>query len=68
MADHAYTIPDGLYTLLGCEGNFSGSDLWVVGQLRDDGKFAKLSVLRSADDERVRLREIGLEEVKTFLC
>ncbi|KAK0447551.1 hypothetical protein EV421DRAFT_147790 [Armillaria borealis] len=68
VADHAYLIPDGLYTLIGCIGRFSRSDLWVVGQLREDGKFKKLSVFHSVDDEQVKLMELALERVKIFLC
>ncbi|KAK0466471.1 hypothetical protein IW261DRAFT_1521966 [Armillaria novae-zelandiae] len=68
VADHPFSIPDGLYTLLSCHYWFSGSHLWVIGKLRDDGKFEKLSVLRSADDEQERLLDMGLEEIDTFLC
>ncbi|PBK59036.1 hypothetical protein ARMSODRAFT_1090999 [Armillaria solidipes] len=69
VADHTYPIPDGLYTLIGCIGRSSRSDLWVVGQLREDGKFKKLSVFHSADDEQVKLMELALEQrVQIFLC
>ncbi|KAK0472398.1 hypothetical protein IW261DRAFT_1665572 [Armillaria novae-zelandiae] len=68
VADHIFSIPDGLYTLLGCEDWLSGMDLWVVGELRDDRKFEKLSVFRSADVEQVRLKEMRLEEIGTYLC
>ncbi|KAK0430571.1 hypothetical protein EV421DRAFT_2090758 [Armillaria borealis] len=69
VAPHAYPIPDGLYTLICYAGRLRSTDLWVVGQLREDGKFKKLSVFRSADDEQVRFVELALEKpVKIFLC
>ncbi|KAK0467644.1 hypothetical protein IW261DRAFT_1679949 [Armillaria novae-zelandiae] len=68
MADHAFSIPDGFYTLLGNMGWYYYMHCLIVGRLRDDGKFEKLSVLRLVDDERVSLRELGFEEVHTFLC
>ncbi|KAK0499255.1 hypothetical protein EDD18DRAFT_1461173 [Armillaria luteobubalina] len=56
-AKHVYPIPDGSYTLIRSSNNShnSGYDyrLWVVGQLREDGKFQKLSVFFSEDDEQV---------------
>ncbi|PBK59609.1 hypothetical protein ARMSODRAFT_966750 [Armillaria solidipes] len=67
VADHAYTIPDGTYTLLGYSVYVS-SLYWVVGQLREDKKFEKLSIFRLADDERVKFRDLGFRNVKTFLC
>ncbi|KAK0467645.1 hypothetical protein IW261DRAFT_1056810 [Armillaria novae-zelandiae] len=68
VADHALSIPDGLYTLLTYGLHYSRWPLFVVGKLRDDGKFEKLSVLRWADGQRVILRKMGFEEVHTFLC
>ncbi|PBK62364.1 hypothetical protein ARMSODRAFT_964212 [Armillaria solidipes] len=69
VAHHEYPIPDGSYTLIGCDDvGHLPSDIWVVGRLRDDGKFQKLSVFRSVDDEPVRLGTLGLGIVKTFLC
>ncbi len=65
VADHTYPIPDGSYTLLCSDLRH---DRWVVGQLREVGKFEKLSVFRLADDEQVGLWTFGLEKVKTFLC
>ncbi|KAK0190231.1 hypothetical protein F5146DRAFT_1193612 [Armillaria mellea] len=67
MADHAYPIPDGFYTLIGNYEGFSLGALWAVGQLREDGKFKKLSVFRVPDDERWRLWECGFQ-ADTFLC
>ncbi|KAK0190228.1 hypothetical protein F5146DRAFT_1137061 [Armillaria mellea] len=62
VADHAYPIPDGLYTLIGCIGKPPRSDLWVAGQLTEDGTFKKLSVFHSADNEQVKLMNLALEE------
>ncbi len=59
VAPHGYPIPDGLYTLI-CSVSF-----WVVGQLRKDGKFKKVSVIRLADGEKVKR---GFEPVEIFLC
>ncbi|KAK0187481.1 hypothetical protein F5146DRAFT_1003255 [Armillaria mellea] len=63
FADHVYPIPDGSYALIGTRDEISSSDLnhWVVGKLREDGRFEKLSVFRSADDELQNLRELELE-------
>ncbi|KAK0466470.1 hypothetical protein IW261DRAFT_1683933 [Armillaria novae-zelandiae] len=52
MADHAFSIPDGFYTLLGNMGWYYYMHCLIVGRLRDDGKFEKLSVLCLVDDER----------------
>ncbi len=70
VANHVYPIPDGSYTLLGCSGMLLQSLYhWAVGRLRDDGKFEKLSVFSSADDEQLRPSELGLEnKVKISLC
>ncbi len=69
VADHTYPIPDGLYALTGLAGFLSKtSDLWVVGQLREDGKFKKLSVFRSADDEEVKAEQLGLEFTTIYVC
>ncbi len=69
VADHAYLIPDGSYTLIGCDVK-SSNDAWVVGRRREsDGKFDKLSVFRSADDEEVKLSKLPLgKKIKTYLC
>ncbi|KAK0499338.1 hypothetical protein EDD18DRAFT_1440987, partial [Armillaria luteobubalina] len=64
IADHMHPIPDGVYTLLGCTGH---PDRWVVGQLRPDGTFEKLSVFCSTADE-VDLRKLELDRyVESFL-
>ncbi|KAK0467642.1 hypothetical protein IW261DRAFT_1406997 [Armillaria novae-zelandiae] len=69
VAEHEYLIPDGLYALIGCVGRFPRSDLWVVGELREDGVFKKLSVMHSSDDEQVKLMDLALgQRVKIFLC
>ncbi len=69
VADHTYPIPDGSYTLIGCDVK-SSNDAWVVGQRREsDGKFDKLSVFRLADDEEVKLSKLPLgKKIKTYLC
>ncbi len=68
VAAHTYPIPNGSYTLIGCNDTCNlPVDIWVVGQQREDGKFEKLSVFRSAD-EQVRLMELGLEKSRIFLC
>ncbi len=67
VATHTYPIPDGLYALIGWSFHDS-SDVWVIGWQRMDGKFEKLSVFSSADDEQVKLGTLGLEKVKTILC
>ncbi len=67
VAAHTYPIPDGSYALIGCSFDDS-SDVWVIGWRKEDGKFEKLSVFRSADDEQVKPGTLGLEKVKTILC
>ncbi|KAK0499280.1 hypothetical protein EDD18DRAFT_1281502 [Armillaria luteobubalina] len=72
VADHTYPIPDGFYTLLHCTGilpRLLQPDCWVVGHIRQDGLFEKLSVFRSARDEEADLDYLALNSrVKTFLC
>ncbi|SJL13332.1 uncharacterized protein ARMOST_16772 [Armillaria ostoyae] len=71
LADHVYPIPDGSYALIGFSNQNSmlNLNLWVVGQLREDGKFEKLSIFRSADDEeREKLQNLRLKTVKIVLC
>ncbi|KAK0499332.1 hypothetical protein EDD18DRAFT_1460286 [Armillaria luteobubalina] len=69
IANHSYPIPDGFYKLLGCKGIHSNPDRWVVGHVRQDGRFEKLSVFRSAGDEEADLYSLALEgHLKTFLC
>ncbi|KAK0196332.1 hypothetical protein F5146DRAFT_1029364 [Armillaria mellea] len=67
VADHMYPIPDGFYTLLGRPDGISRPERWVVGQIRQDGRFEKLSVFRSADGVAC-LHSLGLDtSVKTLL-
>ncbi len=71
LADHMYPIPDGSYVLVGSSGLDLMRDLyfWVVGRLREDRRFEKLSVFRVADDEGEKLRKLGPEnKVKIMLC
>ncbi len=70
LADHVYPIPDGSYALIGSNDEISLSDLnlWVAGQLKEDGKFEKVSVFRLADDELENLRELGLKKIQIVLC
>ncbi|SJL13358.1 uncharacterized protein ARMOST_16800 [Armillaria ostoyae] len=70
VADHAYPIPDGLYTVIACKDWWTTQIYgWVVGWRRKDGNFEKLSVFRSADDEKVSLEELGIvDSVKIVLC
>ncbi|KAK0189863.1 hypothetical protein F5146DRAFT_1002057 [Armillaria mellea] len=71
VADHTYPIPDGWYTLMGTGEYYIGSgDIWVIGRLRQDGKFEKVSVIRLADWEEMRkVWELIVEKsVKTVLC
>ncbi|KAK0465756.1 hypothetical protein IW261DRAFT_1373567 [Armillaria novae-zelandiae] len=69
VADHAYSIPDGVYTLLGCNNVPLSRDHWVVGQMRQDGRFEKLSVFRSARDEEQHLHHLKLGRLfPIYLC
>ncbi len=69
VADHAYPIPDGSYTLICCDADGElPIDIWVVGRLREDGTFEKFSVFSSADDEEVKVRKLGFEQVNTIIC
>ncbi|KAK0499277.1 hypothetical protein EDD18DRAFT_1102651 [Armillaria luteobubalina] len=68
LADHMYPIPGGFYTLLGCNGMLSNPDRWVIGRTREDGRFEKLSVFRSADDEEARLYFLTFaKQARTFV-
>ncbi|PBK58791.1 hypothetical protein ARMSODRAFT_1027958 [Armillaria solidipes] len=68
-ATHAYPIPDGSYTLICCDADGElPTDIWVVGHLREDGNFEKFSVFSSADNEEVKIRKLGFEQVNTLLC
>ncbi|KAK0504505.1 hypothetical protein EDD18DRAFT_505469 [Armillaria luteobubalina] len=69
VADHAYPIPDGVYTVIGWFSSTSGSQHWIIGQLTDDGMFKKLSVFRTVGNELVRLKELApKDQVELFLC
>ncbi|KAK0499229.1 hypothetical protein EDD18DRAFT_1103648 [Armillaria luteobubalina] len=64
LADHVYPIPDGSYALIGASNWFDWDSTcplryWVVGKVRDDGKFKKLyseKTLLSANQNNI-LRE-----------
>ncbi|KAK0190226.1 hypothetical protein F5146DRAFT_1043360 [Armillaria mellea] len=58
MADHAYPIPDGSYTLIGDYAYFGAAPLWA---------FKKLSVFRVADEQKWWLLRCGFR-ADTFLC
>ncbi len=66
VADHAYPIPDGFYTLVCYYSQVLGSYLWVAGQKRQDGKFRKFSVFHSADKEKVKALEFRHSII--YLC
>ncbi|KAK0224353.1 hypothetical protein IW262DRAFT_1481655 [Armillaria fumosa] len=70
-ADHVYPIPDGSYALIGTsdyeDWNFTCPlHFWVVGKLRDNRKFEKLSVFCSAEDEQTTPSELGLGKIDLF--
>ncbi|KAK0187268.1 hypothetical protein F5146DRAFT_1064178 [Armillaria mellea] len=67
---HTHLIPDGSYTLIGTPRWLSSSAHWMVGELKENGKFEKFSVFSLVNDEEVKLsRVLELEdEVQTFLC
>ncbi|KAK0499361.1 hypothetical protein EDD18DRAFT_849519 [Armillaria luteobubalina] len=68
VADHAYPIPDGSYTLICCDADGElPTDIWVAGQLREDETFEKISVFSSAEDEEVKVRQLGFKQVDTIL-
>ncbi len=72
VADHAYPIPNGSYTLLG-RGTCSTTlaHFWVIGWRRQGGKFQKVSVFSIPDEEeRRRLQELGIAKYhsKMVLC
>ncbi|KAK0479131.1 hypothetical protein IW261DRAFT_1336747 [Armillaria novae-zelandiae] len=64
LADHVYPIPDGSYAVAGPGINGCG----VVGWLRENQKFEKLSVFRLADDEQSNSWGVGVEKKKISLC
>ncbi|KAK0499294.1 hypothetical protein EDD18DRAFT_1440940 [Armillaria luteobubalina] len=49
IADHMHPIPNGIYTLLGSQGRMLDQDHWVVGKIRQDGKFEKWTVNDGSD-------------------
>ncbi|KAK0184435.1 hypothetical protein F5146DRAFT_1074633 [Armillaria mellea] len=62
IASHQYPIPQGLYTLMGSNGD---ADIfmkyWVVGHQRKRNRFKKLSVIRLADEDgRRKLQKLGV--------
>ncbi|KAK0230072.1 hypothetical protein IW262DRAFT_1477696 [Armillaria fumosa] len=70
VAQHTHRIPDGSYALMSTDGG-SFNDLWVIGRLREDGKFEKLSVFSVMDYGGGRqLRELGVGKpgVRLVLC
>ncbi|KAK0499250.1 hypothetical protein EDD18DRAFT_1377266 [Armillaria luteobubalina] len=69
LADHVYPIPDGSYALIGASNWDDWSStcplrFWVVGRLRDDRKFEKLSVFSLAEDEQTTPSELGLKTTR----
>ncbi|KAK0485562.1 hypothetical protein EDD18DRAFT_1083165 [Armillaria luteobubalina] len=71
IADHAFPVPDGSYTLLRYHSNGIDSNLdhWVAGKIRQDGRFEKLLVFRSAGDEKLDLyRRLHNQLVEMLLC
>ncbi|KAK0445303.1 uncharacterized protein EV420DRAFT_1339948 [Desarmillaria tabescens] len=70
VADHTYPIRDGWYTLIATGGGYVPpiADFWVVGRLRDDGKFGKVSVIRFERPGRPQQRFGFYKCVKTVLC
>ncbi|KAK0445296.1 uncharacterized protein EV420DRAFT_970845 [Desarmillaria tabescens] len=70
VAKHTYPIPDGGYIIIGTKRPWVASgNIWVVGRLRQDGKFEKVSVIHLADSEVEKLQELRVEKkVTTILC
>ncbi|KAK0230036.1 hypothetical protein IW262DRAFT_1425110 [Armillaria fumosa] len=67
VADHAYPIPNGSYTLVAYR--YPPHYMYAVGQVRRDGYFEKLSVFYSVDDEEVVFSKLGFDHrAQTFLC
>ncbi len=67
VANHQYQIPDGLYTLIGNNGDADGVFMkyWVVGRQRFNW-FKKLSVIHIEDeDERKKLQELGVAKKRS---
>ncbi|KAK0479162.1 hypothetical protein IW261DRAFT_1399540 [Armillaria novae-zelandiae] len=63
-ADHVYPIPDGSYAVAGAYRLRH----CVVGWLRENQKFEKLSIFRLVDDEPFNSWELGLEKREVILC
>ncbi|KAK0479134.1 hypothetical protein IW261DRAFT_1399514 [Armillaria novae-zelandiae] len=63
-AYHVYPLPDGSYAV--AADDIPGP--YVVGWLRENREFEKLSVFRLADDEQIDGRELRLKERKISLC
>ncbi len=70
VADHAFPIPDGLYTLIGAKTSWhhlseDRKDLdvkhWVIGRRRKDKNFVKLSVFGSIPDVGQRRKLMRLK-------
>ncbi|PBK58789.1 hypothetical protein ARMSODRAFT_946132 [Armillaria solidipes] len=59
VANHAYLIPDGWYTLIGPmrpvapASEWVRVNIWVVGRKRQDGKFEKVAVINIVDYEEM---------------
>ncbi len=67
VAHHKYPIPDGSYTLMGPK--LAPNNPWVVGRLREDGKFEKLSVFKISPYGYLAIKKFVVkDEVRTDLC
>ncbi|KAK0447545.1 hypothetical protein EV421DRAFT_2017201 [Armillaria borealis] len=58
VANHTYPIPDGWYTFIGTLRHppcaiTQWVNIWVVGRLRQDGKFGKVAVVNMVDDDEM---------------
>ncbi|SJL16915.1 uncharacterized protein ARMOST_20447 [Armillaria ostoyae] len=73
VADHAYAIDDGQYTLIGAQDHFAPSctvNTWVIGRTEEPKeKFRKVSVIRMADcQEAERFERLRIyRRTETFL-
>ncbi len=68
VANHQYQIQDGLYTLIGNDGDTDGVFMkyWVVGHMYMRDWFEKVSVIHIEDeDERRKLQELGVAELRS---
>ncbi|PBK94165.1 hypothetical protein ARMGADRAFT_1029981 [Armillaria gallica] len=66
VAYHKYPIPNGSYMLIGRREVLIG--LWVVGWLREDGKFEKLSVFEISKGHLHLKKFRAKGKVRTELC